>query len=54
MKFKSIEKDSMTFTEESFSEKNGYGLFKPNNSRNESLKFSFSELLQRTKFIIGG
>jgi hypothetical protein len=53
-KSKSIEKDSMTFPEKTFSEKSGDKLLKPNKSKNNSLKLSFSELLQRTKFIMGG
>ena len=53
-KSKSIEKDSMTFPDESFSEKNEDRLFRPNNSKNDSLRLSFSELLQRNKFINDG
>jgi hypothetical protein len=53
-KSKSIEKESMTFPEETFSEKSGDKLLKPNKSKNDYLRLSFSELLQRTKFIIDG
>jgi hypothetical protein len=53
-KSKSIGKESMTFPEKTFSEKSGDKLLKPNKSKNNSLKLSFSELLQRTKFIIDG
>jgi hypothetical protein len=54
MKFKSIEKNSMKFPQESFSEKHEDGLFRPNKSQNDFLRLSFSELVQRAKIIIGG